>query len=180
MSKLKILEFPDERLRIKAEPVLTFDINLEQLAMDMAETMYSAPGIGLAATQVNVHKQLIVIDVSEDKNNLLVFINPELSNPSAEKKIYQEGCLSVPGVFEEVNRPDCIEVSYYNLKGERQHLKTNGLLSVCIQHEIDHLKGKVFIDYLSRLKQNRIKKKIIKGKQSSKTSHKQPINEIST
>ena len=164
MTILKILEFPDERLRIKAKPVLVFDSNLKKLVGDMAETMYAAPGIGLAATQVNIHKRVIVVDVSNEKNNLKVLINPKLIKNSLEKKTHEEGCLSVPGVYEEVDRPDAVEILYQDISGKTCTIETNGLLSVCIQHEMDHLLGKVFVDYLSRLKQNRIKKKIIKGK----------------
>ncbi|MFL2656876.1 MAG: peptide deformylase [Burkholderiaceae bacterium] len=164
MTILKILEFPDERLRIKAKPVLVFDSNLKKLVGDMAETMYAAPGIGLAATQVNIHKRVIVVDVSNEKNNLKVLINPKLIKNSLEKKTHEEGCLSVPGVYEEVDRPDAVEILYQDISGKTCTIETNGLLSVCIQHEMDHLLGKVFVDYLSRLKQDRIKKKIIKGK----------------
>ena len=164
MTILKILEFPDERLRIKAKPVLVFDSNLKKLVGDMAETMYAAPGIGLAATQVNIHKRVIVVDVSNEKNNLKVLINPKLIKNSLEKKTHEEGCLSVPGVYEEVDRPDVVEILYQDISGKTCTIETNGLLSVCIQHEMDHLLGKVFVDYLSRLKQDRIKKKIIKGK----------------
>ena len=164
MTILKILEFPDERLRIKAKPVLVFDSNLKKLVGDMAETMYAAPGIGLAATQVNIHKRVIVVDVSNEKNNLKVLINPKLIKNSFEKKTHEEGCLSVPGIYEEVDRPDVVEILYQDISGKTCTIETNGLLSVCIQHEMDHLLGKVFVDYLSRLKQDRIKKKIIKGK----------------
>ena len=164
MTILKILEFPDERLRIKAKPVLVFDSNLKKLVGDMAETMYAAPGIGLAATQVNIHKRVIVVDVSNEKNNLKVLINPKLIKNSLEKKTHEEGCLSVPGVYEEVDRPDAVEILYQDISGKTCTIETNCLLSVCIQHEMDHLLGKVFVDYLSRLKQDRIKKKIIKGK----------------
>ena len=164
MTILKILEFPDERLRIKAKPVLVFDSNLKKLVGDMAETMYAAPGIGLAATQVNIHKRVIVVDVSNEKNNLKVLINPKLIKNSLEKKTHEEGCLSVPGVYEEVDRPDAVEILYQDISGKTCTIETSGLLSVCIQHEMDHLLGKVFVDYLSRLKQDRIKKKIIKGK----------------
>ena len=164
MAILKILKFPDERLRTKAKPVLDFDYNLKKLVEDMAETMYDAPGIGLAATQVNVHKRVIVVDVSNDKNNLKALINPKLEKNSTEQKVYEEGCLSVPGVYEEVKRPDVVEITYQDINGNIHNIKADGLLSVCIQHEMDHLLGKVFVDYLSRLKQDRIKKKIVKGK----------------
>jgi peptide deformylase len=164
MTILKILKFPDERLRIKAKLVSKFDSNLKKMAIDMAETMYDAPGIGLAATQVNFHERIIVIDVTNERNDLIVLVNPKMKKNSIELKIHQEGCLSVPGVYEEVERPDLIEITYQNLFGKECNLKADGILSVCIQHEMDHLLGKVFVDYLSRLKQDRIKKKIIKGK----------------
>ena len=164
MTILKILKFPDDRLRIKAKPVVDFDSNLEQLADDMAETMYDAPGIGLAATQVNVHKRVIVADVTSKQNDLLILVNPKLIVKGLELKVHEEGCLSVPGVYEEVQRPDLVEISYQDLSGKSFSIKTDGLLSVCIQHEMDHLLGKVFIDYLSRMKQDRIRKKIVKGK----------------
>ena len=164
MAILKILKFPDERLRTKAKPILDFDYNLKKLVEDMSETMYAAPGIGLAATQVNVHKRVIVVDVSNEKNSLKALINPKLVKNSSEQKVHEEGCLSVPGVYEEVKRPDVVEISYQDINGNINHIEADGLLSVCIQHEMDHLLGKVFVDYLSRLKQDRIKKKIVKGK----------------
>ena len=164
MAILKILKFPDDRLRTKAKPVLDFDSNLNKLVNDMAETMYAAPGIGLAATQVDIHKRVIVVDVSSEKNNLIVLVNPKTIKNSPEQKTHEEGCLSVPGVYEEVKRPDAIELSYQDVTGKIFNIEASGLLSVCIQHEMDHLLGKVFVDYLSRLKQDRIKKKIIKGK----------------
>lgn len=167
MTILKILKFPDEKLRTKAKPISNFDLELKELAKNMAETMYSAPGIGLAATQVNVHQQIIVVDVTEEKNDLKVIINPILLNKSDDQKTYEEGCLSIPGVYEEVKRSDIIEVSFQDLEGKQCFIKTDGLLSVCIQHEMDHLLGKVFVDYLSRMKQERIRKKIVKGKYSN-------------
>jgi peptide deformylase len=164
MTTLKILKFPDERLRIKATTVIDFGFNLKRLANDMAETMYEAPGIGLAATQVNIHKRIIVVDVTQEKKDLKILVNPILVTESTSQKIHEEGCLSVPGVYEEVERPDLVKISYQNLDGKKCSLNADGLLSVCIQHEMDHLLGKVFVDYLSRLKQDRIRKKIIKGK----------------
>lgn len=161
MALLPILRFPDERLRTRAAPVTDFGPALKQLAKDMAETMYEAPGIGLAATQVNVHRRLVVIDVSETKDDLIVLVNPVItsSNGMAEG---EEGCLSVPGVYDLVERPDHIIVHYQDLDGVSRRLETGGLLGVCVQHEIDHLEGKVFVDYLSRLKQTRIRAKLAK------------------
>jgi peptide deformylase len=138
------------------------DARLRQLAADMAETMYQAPGVGLAATQINVHERLIVIDVSETKNELLVLINPEIVWASVELKVWEEGCLSVPGFYDNVERPASVRVRALNLDGESFELEADGLLAVCIQHEIDHLDGKVFVDYLSALKRNRIKSKLQK------------------
>ncbi|OUT99516.1 MAG: peptide deformylase [Betaproteobacteria bacterium TMED41] len=167
MAILKILKFPDERLRIKATPVVDFDFDLKKLANDMADTMYNAPGIGLAATQVNIHKRIIVVDITSEKKDLKVLVNPYLTNKSTNQKVHEEGCLSVPGIFEEVKRPDLVEIAYQDLDGKTCRLSADGLLSVCIQHEMDHLLGKVFVDYLSRLKQSRIRKKINKGKHSN-------------
>lgn len=162
MAKLPILEFPDPRLRTKAKPVETVDDSIRQLAKDMLETMYDAPGIGLAATQVNRHIRMLVLDVSEEKNQPLVFINPEFTPIGAEKKPYDEGCLSVPGFYEVVERPDRILVKALNEQGQPFEIEADGLLSVCIQHEIDHLEGKLFVDYISPLKRNRIKAKLEK------------------
>lgn len=162
MAKLDILHFPDARLRTVAKPIATVDDRIRQLAKDMAETMYDAPGIGLAATQVNVHERIIVVDVSDDQSDLRVLINPTFTKVDDQTKVYQEGCLSVPGIYDEVERPDRILVQALNLKGESITFETDGLLSVCIQHEIDHLDGKVFVDYLSRLKQGRIQTKLQK------------------
>ena len=158
MTILKILHYPDPRLRVKAHLVENFDQNLKLLADNMFETMYEAKGIGLAATQVDISQRLIVMDISQEKNKKMVFVNPEISKKSDSFKSYDEGCLSVPGVYESVNRPDEVSVIYYDLDGKRHILNADGLLSVCIQHEIDHLDGKVFVDYLSRLKQGRIGK----------------------
>lgn len=161
MALLHILRFPDERLRTVAKPVTVFDAELRQLVADMAETMYEAPGVGLAATQVNVHKRLVVIDVSEDKSGLLVLINPVIESLSG-MQTYEEGCLSVPGIYDKVDRPAEVLVRYQDLDGKEQVLETGDLLAICIQHEIDHLNGKVFVDHLSQLKQTRIKNKLAK------------------
>ncbi|MCP5169481.1 MAG: peptide deformylase [Hahellaceae bacterium] len=162
MSKLEILEFPDPRLRKIASPVDTFDDHLQTLIDDMLETMYDAPGIGLAATQVDVHKRLVVIDVSEEKNEPMVFINPEIEVLPGEPHSMQEGCLSVPGFYESVTRIDHVKITALDRHGKPFELIASGLLAVCIQHELDHLSGKLFVDYLSPLKRNRIKKKLDK------------------
>ena len=162
MALLSILEFPDPRLRTVAEPVTVFDDALSQLVDDMFETMYDAPGIGLAATQVDVHKQVIVIDVSEDRDQPLVFINPEVEVLDPELGEYDEGCLSVPGFYETVQRPQRVRVTAQDRSGESFTLEPEGLLAVCIQHEMDHLDGKLFVDYLSSLKRTRIRKKLEK------------------
>lgn len=162
MSKLTILRYPDPRLHKVAKPVTQFDARLQKLIEDMAQTMYEAPGIGLAATQVDVHEQLILVDTSDTRDDLRVFINPEIIWTSSETKIYDEGCLSVPGVYDDVERPAEIKIRALNAKGASFELHADGLLAVCIQHEIDHLRGKVFVEYLSSLKQNRIKTKLLK------------------
>jgi peptide deformylase len=162
MALLPILRYPDPRLKTVATPVTQFDDALVKLTQDMAETMYDAPGVGLAATQVNVHKRIIVIDVTEDNSGLTVFINPEIVQASKESKVYEEGCLSVPGIYEKVERPDTVKVRAQNVKGEWFEIDCDELLAVCIQHEIDHLNGKVFVEYLSQLKQTRIKTKMKK------------------
>ena len=161
MAVLPILRFPDPKLHIKAATVAVIDGTVRQLIRDMAETMYAAPGIGLAATQVDVHKRIVVIDVSEDRNGLLVFINAEIIEKSGECDS-EEGCLSVPGVHETVKRAEWVKVRALNEKGEAFELEADGLLAVCIQHELDHLDGKVFVEYLSRLKLSRIKSKLLK------------------
>ena len=161
MTILNILKYPDQRLYTIANEVKVVNGEIKKLISDMVETMYSAPGIGLAATQVDVHQRIIVIDISEDKNNLLVLINPRLLEKRGEE-INQEGCLSVPEVFEKVKRAEWIKVSALDENGKKFELEAEGLLAVCIQHEVDHLLGKVFVDYLSNLKKNRIKKKLIK------------------
>ena len=162
MAILNILEFPDSRLRTIAKPVTVVDDALRRLIDDMFETMYDAPGIGLAATQVNVHQRLVVIDVSEDKSDPLVLINPQFAVLTDELEEYQEGCLSVPGFYETVERPQRIKVNALDRNGEPFEMLCEGLLAVCIQHECDHLNGKLFVDYLSTLKRNRIKKKLEK------------------
>ncbi len=162
MAKLTILEYPDPRLRTVAKPVTEFDQRLQTLVADMAETMYDAPGVGLAATQVDQHLRLIVIDVSETKDQLRVFVNPDLVWTSEETALCEEGCLSVPDVYDEVRRPARARVRAQDAHGETFELECEGLLAVCLQHEIDHLTGKVFVDYLSALKQDRIRTKLRK------------------
>ena len=164
MALLPILEYPDPRLKKVAQPVSEFGSRLRQLVADMAETMYAAPGVGLAATQVDVHERVIVIDTSEEKNALIAFINPEIVASSDELVICEEGCLSVPGIFEQVKRPARVRVSAQDADGNRFEKDCEGLLAVCIQHEMDHLTGKVFVEYLSWLKQERIKTKLKKRK----------------
>ncbi|GBL60218.1 peptide deformylase [Pseudomonas citronellolis] len=162
MAILNILEFPDPRLRTIAKPVEVVDDSVRQLVDDMFETMYEAPGIGLAATQVNVHKRVVVMDLSEDKSEPRVFINPELEALTEEMGEYQEGCLSVPGFYESVDRPLRVRVKALDRDGKAFEEIAEGLLAVCIQHECDHLNGKLFVDYLSNLKRDRIKKKLEK------------------
>ena len=162
MALLPILEFPDPRLRTIAKPVTEVTDEIRQLAKDMLETMYAAPGIGLAATQIDRHIRLLVVDVSEDQSQPQVFINPSFEVISPETKPYDEGCLSVPGFYESVERVDQIRVSALDLQGQPHTIDADGLLSVCIQHEIDHLDGKLFVDYISSLKRNRIKAKLEK------------------
>ena len=162
MSLLTILEFPDPRLRKRASPVSVVDDTLRNTINDMFETMYNAPGIGLAATQVDIHKRLLVLDVSENKDAPMVFINPEIEVLDSEPMGYEEGCLSVPGYFDMVNRPRKILVQALDKNGTEFELEAEGLLAVCIQHEVDHLDGKLFVDYLSILKRQRIKSKLLK------------------
>ena len=162
MTQLTILRYPDPRLHSVARPVAAVDVRLQTLAGDMLETMYAADGIGLAATQVNVHERLIVLDVSQERDHPLVLINPEITWASDEKKINDEGCLSVPGIYDGVERSVAVRVQALGLDGKTQTHEADGLLSVCIQHEMDHLMGKVFVEYLSPLKRNRIKTKMIK------------------
>jgi len=162
MAILNILYYPDKRLHKVAKPVASVDDRVRQLAKDMAETMYDAPGVGLAATQVDVHERVIVIDVSEDSNDLLVLINPEILWSSEDSQVYEEGCLSVPGIYDEVERAAEIKVRSLDLNGKPFEFDAEGLLGVCVQHEIDHLNGKVFVEKLSMLKQIRIRTKFIK------------------
>ncbi len=161
MAKLKILEFPDPRLRKKAVPVEVVDDVLRAFIRDMFETMYDAPGIGLASTQVDVHKRLLVTDVSSDKSEPHVLINPEITEKDGVTTT-DEGCLSVPGYYEPVERAEHIRVRFLDRNGEQQEMEAEGLLAVCIQHEIDHLDGKLFVDYLSEAKRQRIRKKLEK------------------
>lgn len=161
MALLPILRYPDPRLHIRAAAVAVVDDTVRKLVSDMAETMYEAPGVGLAATQVNVHKRIVVIDVSEDKSALRVFINPEILARDGEQTC-EEGCLSVPGIYEKVTRAEHVRVKALDENGQPFELEADGLLAVCIQHEIDHLDGKVFVEYLSSLKLNRIKSKLAK------------------
>ena len=161
MARLPIIEFPDPRLRTVARPVKEVDTRIRQLIDDMFETMYAAPGIGLAATQVDVHERLLVLDVSEEKSHPLVFINPEILE-SEGSQVYQEGCLSVPGIYADVKRAEKIRVRALDRDGQSFELEAEGLLAVCIQHEMDHLAGKVFVDYLSPLKRELVRKKLAK------------------
>lgn len=161
MALLPILRYPDPRLHTKALPVAVVDDEIRQLIKDMAETMYEAPGIGLAATQVNVHKRVVVIDVTEDKSGLRAFINAEIIERSGEQ-VCEEGCLSVPGIYESVKRAERVKVRALDENGATFEFEADGLLAVCIQHELDHLDGKVFVEYLSLLKQSRIKSKLAK------------------
>jgi peptide deformylase len=162
MPLLNILRYPDPRLHKVAKPVTQFDARIKKLVADMAETMYDAPGIGLAASQVDVHEQVIVIDTSETRTELRAYINPEIIWASPEMKVYDEGCLSVPGIYDGVERHAQVKVRAYDVDGKAFELEADGLLAVCIQHEMDHLKGKVFVEYLSPLKRNRIKTKLLK------------------
>lgn len=161
MPLLNILRYPDARLHKVAAPVTVFDEPLKRLVRDMAETMYAAPGIGLAATQVDVHKQVIVLDVSERRDSLVVLVNPEIVEATGISDI-EEGCLSVPGVYDIVERAERVKVRAYDQNGNSFTLEAQGLLSVCIQHEMDHLQGKVFVEYLSQLKQQRVRAKLAK------------------
>ncbi|HEU4603193.1 MAG TPA: peptide deformylase [Steroidobacteraceae bacterium] len=169
MARLPILEFPDPRLRTRAEPVAQVDDALRRLIDDMFETMYAAPGIGLAATQVNVHKRLLVIDISEKRDQPLVLINPEILLREGVEET-EEGCLSVPGVYDKVTRADSIRVRALDRNGKQIEMNADGLLAVCIQHEMDHLEGKLFVDYLSELKRTRIRKKLDKERKDRPAS----------
>ena len=162
MALLTVLCYPDQRLHKVAKPVAQVDARIQKIVADMAETMYDAPGVGLAATQVDIHERIVVIDVSDDQNELMVFINPEIVWSSPEKKSWREGCLSVPDFYDEVERPAEIRVRALNLDGEEFEIEADGLLAVCLQHELDHLDGKVFVEYLSMLKQVRISQKMKK------------------
>lgn len=163
MALLAILQYPDSRLYTVASPVITVDDEIRRLIRDMAETMYAAPGVGLAATQVDDHRRVIVIDISETRDHLQVFVNPEIVTSSGTATC-EEGCLSVPGIFDKVARAERISVRAFDAQGKTFALEAEGLLAVCIQHEMDHLEGKVFVDYLSRLKQRRILAKLKKQK----------------
>ena len=166
MAILNILHFPDERLRTVAKPVTEVTDKHRTLVSNMLETMYDAPGIGLAATQVNVHERILVIDISEEKNDPIVLINPEILEKDGDQE-FDEGCLSVPGIYETVHRAESVLVKALNEKGESFEMKAEGLLAVCIQHEMDHLLGKLFVDYLSQLKKQRIRKKLEKQQKNA-------------
>ncbi|TAH13580.1 MAG: peptide deformylase [Curvibacter sp.] len=163
MALLSILCYPDPKLHTVAKPVAAVDARIQQLVVDMLETMYDAKGIGLAATQIDVHERLIVIDVSEERNQPLVLINPELVWSSPTTHLNEEGCLSVPGIYDGVTRFDAVHVNALDENGNNRVIEADGLLAVCVQHEMDHLLGKVFVEYLSPLKRNRIKTKMIKA-----------------
>ena len=162
MAVLKILIFPDQRLRTVAKEVLVIDDEIKALVSNLLETMYEGNGIGLSATQVNVHKRILVVDVTDEKDSPLVLINPKIKVLNKEEKIYSEGCLSVPGFFEEVSRPSEINITALNIEGERFTIMATDLLAVAVQHEMDHLDGKIFVDFLSNLKRQRIKSKLLK------------------
>jgi peptide deformylase len=162
MALLTVICYPDPRLYKLAKPVAQVDARIKKIVMDMAQTMYDAPGVGLAATQVDIHEQIIVIDVSDNQNELMVFINPELVWASSEKKSWREGCLSVPEYYDDVDRPAVVRVKALDEHGKEFEVEADGLLAVCLQHEMDHLKGKVFVEYLSMLKRNRISLKMKK------------------
>jgi peptide deformylase len=162
MALLNVLSYPDPRLHKVAKPVATVDARIKKIVADMAETMYEAPGVGLAATQVDIHERIVVIDVSDNQNELMVFINPEIVWASPEKKTWREGCLSVPEFYDEVERPAQVKVKALDIDGKEFEVDADGLLAVCLQHELDHLQGKVFVEYLSLLKRNRISQKMKK------------------
>lgn len=166
MTILNILHFPDERLRTRAQPVESVDENIRSIVKNMLETMYEAPGVGLAATQVDIHRRIVVIDISEENDQPLCLINPKILTSQGEEEM-EEGCLSVPGVFEIVRRSESIRVQALNEQGESFEFDADGLLAVCIQHELDHLEGKLFVDYLSELKRQRIKKKLDKERRKT-------------
>ena len=162
MAVLKILIFPDQRLRTIAKEILEIDDEVKALASNLLETMYEGKGIGLSATQANIHKRILVVDVSEEKDSPLILINPKIEVLNEEEKVSSEGCLSVPGFFEEVSRPSEISITALNLEGEKFTIVATGLLAVAVQHEMDHLDGKIFVDFLSNLKRQRIKRKLLK------------------
>jgi len=162
MAVLKILIFPDQRLRTIAKEILVIDDEIKALASNLLETMYEGKGIGLSATQANIHKRILVVDVSEEKDSPLILINPKIEILNEEEEVSSEGCLSVPGFFEEVSRPSEINITALNLEGEKFTIVATGLLAVAVQHEMDHLDGKIFVDFLSNLKRQRIKKKLLK------------------
>ena len=162
MAVLKILIFPDQRLRTIAKEILVIDDEIKSLAGNLLETMYEGKGIGLSATQANVHKRILVVDVSDEKDSPLILINPKIEVLNEEEEVNSEGCLSVPGFFEEVSRPSEINITALNLEGEKFTIVATNLLAVAVQHEMDHLDGKIFVDFLSNLKRQRIKKKLLK------------------
>lgn len=162
MAVLKILIFPDQRLRTIAKEVVVIDDEIKALVSNLLETMYEGNGIGLSATQVNIHKRILVVDITDEKDSPLVLINPKIKVLNKEEKIYSEGCLSVPGFFEEVSRPSEINITALNIEGERFTIMATDLLAVAVQHEMDHLDGKIFVDFLSNLKRQRIKSKLLK------------------
>jgi peptide deformylase len=177
MAILEILEYPDPRLRTKAQPVTTVDDAMRQLIADMLATMYAAPGIGLAASQVNVHKRLLVIDISEERNRPLALINPEILKRDGDEES-EEGCLSVPGIFEKVKRAERITVRALDRNGVAFEMQAEGLLAVCIQHEMDHLEGKLFVDYLSELKRTRIRNRLAKERKDNKSSTRRDAHKV--
>jgi peptide deformylase len=162
MALLNVLCYPDPRLHQVAKPVAQVDARIKKIVSDMADTMYEAPGVGLAATQVDIHERIVIIDISDDQNDLKVFINPEIIWSSPEKKSWREGCLSVPDFYDEVERPSQVRVKALDIDGKEFELDADGLLAVCLQHELDHLQGKVFVAYLSILKRTRISQKLKK------------------
>ena len=162
MALLTVLCYPDPRLHKVSKPVAQVDARIQKIVADMADTMYEAPGVGLAATQVDIHERIVVIDISDSQNELMVFINPELVWASSEKKLWREGCLSVPEYFDEVDRPAIVRVRALDINGKEFEVEADGLLAVCLQHEMDHLQGKVFVEYLSMLKRTRISLKLKK------------------
>jgi len=170
MAKKTILSFPDPRLHTVAKPVQGIDVRIKTLVADMLETMYDAEGIGLAASQIDVHERVVVIDISEQRDTPLVLINPNIVWASAEKVINEEGCLSVPGIYDGVERSTSVRCTALDLTGELRTIEAEGLLAMCIQHELDHLLGKVFVEYLSPLKRNRIKSKLLKQQREDQRS----------